>query len=265
MDTGLFSGTKRSFFDISAECTQGGGRQPPKSPARFAKELKSKCFTAGLEDMPLVAGLYRDGFVEKFASTTELAFSRLGWGDDEMRGLMEIAEEGYFKEIEELDLSFNKFGDGAIRALAEIASKPGGLLGGLKRLDLSGNQYSLEGSASLAEAIAGGALPMCSWFGGMEHGPFANGFGQFGGGREVEGKSGWRSAVEVLRVSGRRYTSPLAGSPPACHRAQGLPSRWTTAAPTAANPSRRHCVSARSATASRFPDAFPCAGRLSGK
>ena len=81
-------GDVESYEQIKELCTQGGGRKPPKEPDAFAVELKSKCFTAGLEDTPLVVGLYKNGFTEKFQRTRELIFTGLKWGDAEMKDLM---------------------------------------------------------------------------------------------------------------------------------------------------------------------------------
>ena len=82
-------------------------RIPPVLPDNFKEQLERKGFTNGSTDRPLVAGLYRDAFEQRFARAEELSFAGVEWGDTEAQALAEVLSSGAAPRLRELKLGYN--------------------------------------------------------------------------------------------------------------------------------------------------------------
>ena len=101
-------------------------RPPPRLPEDFEKELrKSKTFTNGKEDYPVVCDLYRKAFVRAMGSATQLRYNNLDWGDQEAVQLAEVIWSGELKQVETIHLTGNpRIGEAGRQAL-ELAFESG--------------------------------------------------------------------------------------------------------------------------------------------
>ena len=136
--------TGEGKFDAK-KCMQG--RKAPLLPKEFAEQLKTKGFTNGSDDRPLVAGLYSKGFEERFGAVIQLSYVNLGWGDEGVRALALVLPHA--RVLQELYLGNNLIGNAGARALAEALP----LLPALKQLYLNDNSIGDEGARALAEAL----------------------------------------------------------------------------------------------------------------
>ena len=84
--------------------TLSSTRIPPVLPDNFKEQLERKGFTNGSTDRPLVAGLYKDAFEQRFAKAEELDFQELGWGDTEVQALAEVLGSGMVPRLRSLVL-----------------------------------------------------------------------------------------------------------------------------------------------------------------
>jgi hypothetical protein len=134
-------------FD-ARECTQG--RKAPVLPEEFEEQLKTKGFTNGSTDNPLVARLYREGFEARFGAATSLFYAALGWGDEEARAVARVLPHA--PALTSLYLMDNSIGDEGARALAKA------LPAALTSLSLYSNSIGDEGARALAEALPHAAL-----------------------------------------------------------------------------------------------------------
>jgi hypothetical protein len=124
-------------------------RDPPVSPARFEAELASRTFTNGKDDKPLVAKLYRDGFVERIGACARLVFAGHGWGPPEVATLAETLSTGCARNLQLLVLLSNPVGDGGARSIA-------GMLRHLPKLTMI-----IMGNATIGEAAAAALRAEC--------------------------------------------------------------------------------------------------------
>ena len=119
LDLGLMrGGVEYDCGSLREDCTQDGGRRPPLLPSAFAIELEKKSFTNGKEDYPLVKGLYKDAFEERFGKATKLIYGMLGWGDAEAAQLAEVLASGAAPRLETLIITNNEIRDEGCKALA---------------------------------------------------------------------------------------------------------------------------------------------------
>ena len=95
---------KAREYDISPLMSS---RIPPVLPDNFTEQLELKGFTNGSTDRPLVAGLYRDAFEQRFAKAEELVFGGVNWGDTEAQALAEVLGSGMVPRLRSLDLRCN--------------------------------------------------------------------------------------------------------------------------------------------------------------
>ena len=125
----------------------------PGSDTPVEEELKS------VERMTAVAQN-----ASHMAAVVELPYAGLGWDDAQVltvcQALRAAHAGGGLKEVQELNLSFNKMGDGAMAALAALLEE--GAMPKLERLRLQENQISDAGVAALVTALRGGAIPACA-------------------------------------------------------------------------------------------------------
>ena len=102
------------YVDLMHACAVA--RPPPLAPEEVRRLLEhEKKFTAGA-DVEVVDKLYRAFFEGVTGHATTLVFQRLEWGEAEARQLAAVLPR--FAAVEELDLSYNRLGDGGAAALA---------------------------------------------------------------------------------------------------------------------------------------------------
>ena len=80
---------------------------PPVLPDNFKEQLEMKGFTNGSTNRPLVAGLYRDAFAQRFAKVEELHLNSMRWRDTEVQALAEVLGSGMVPRLRSLDLWCN--------------------------------------------------------------------------------------------------------------------------------------------------------------
>ena len=102
---------------------------------------------SGKDDKPVVAMLYRVAFEARFGAATELQYSALGWGDEEVCVVVGVLP--YAPKLESLFLVGNDIGNEGARVLAEAL--PSALK--LRELTLDASQIGDEGARALAEAL----------------------------------------------------------------------------------------------------------------
>ena len=151
-DLGKFTGEKTTLIEVIEECA--AARAPPLTPAEFALALSSKSFTSKKADEKMVADLYKGIFDEQMGKATELNYSNLQWGDEQVTALCKVLAGGALAKLEVLDLGVNQIGDAGVAALAEAAGK----LPQLKALDLGGNPNISQQAKDALKA----ALPNCN-------------------------------------------------------------------------------------------------------
>ena len=109
---------------------------PPRLPSKFESTLETKQWLNSKDDKPLVAKLYAAAFRTFFETKLKLDYSRLGWGDDEVRELCEVIRSGTLRRCQIIDLSSNRVGDHGMRDLA--AAIESGKLSSCKAIVLDG-------------------------------------------------------------------------------------------------------------------------------
>ena len=122
-----------SFLEVQEKCTAGmtggltggGTLGPPLSPAAFAEAVEARRFArAGRSresDLALVVALYADTFEQRMREATELQFTGLGWGDDEVLSLTRVLSAlERLENLETLRLDGNRFGEAGEAALCEL-------------------------------------------------------------------------------------------------------------------------------------------------
>ena len=130
-------------------------RIPPVLPDSFKEQLEQKGFTNGSTDRPLVAGLYKDAFEQRFAKAEELKFGGLGWGDTEVQALAEVLGSGMVPRLRSLYLGKNEIGHEGAAALARALPQ----LPALEEITLADNSIGDDGVQALAGALSSGAAP----------------------------------------------------------------------------------------------------------
>ena len=131
-------------------------RIPPVLPDNFTEQLELKGFTNGSTDRPLVAGLYRDAFEQRFAKAEELDFGVLEWGDTEAQALAEVLGSGVVPRLRSLDLGSNKkIGCEGVAALARALPQ----LPALEEINLYDNSIGDAGVQALAGVLSSDAAP----------------------------------------------------------------------------------------------------------
>lgn len=173
--------------DFDFEHNERIHRPPPAEPLVFVKghEL-GDCVFADEGERKIASNLYQAALFETLAGSTELIFSKLGWGDVEVarlalvlplcanlvtlkldcnaigdKGIVALAEAlSSLEVLEVLNLSGNVIGDpGASRLSGALTD--GALQASLKNLGLNDNSLGDKGALNLASAISGGAIPNC--------------------------------------------------------------------------------------------------------
>ncbi len=90
IDTSKLTGDEKSVFDL---ITNGkADRSPPIAPDAFRDMLTSGVANGTIKftnsgDVEVVAGIYERAFLDEMSSATELWYSGLGWGDEQIKTL----------------------------------------------------------------------------------------------------------------------------------------------------------------------------------
>lgn len=150
IDIGAFSERGLFYPNVARAIEQcaKGTRPPVRHPNQVAAMLEEKSFFARA-DVATVATLYRDFFEEVAPWCDRLKLAKLGWGDAELQDL--AAALPSFVRLSELDLSENQFGlEGARHLASWVAASTS-----LTTLLLTRNSLGAEGAKALAPAIAG--------------------------------------------------------------------------------------------------------------
>jgi hypothetical protein len=171
-DTALISlkgltGAETSLFTV--RFNGRAAREPPMAPAAFASMLEAGVASGAIKftnrgDVGVVATIYGKAFAAEMAAVVWLAYVALGWDDAQGRTVCEALRAahagGGLRKVEELNLGFNRMGDGAAAALAALLEE--GAMPNLEGLSLISNRMGDDGVAALASALRGGALPACT-------------------------------------------------------------------------------------------------------
>lgn len=144
---------------IAARCE--ARRPPPLLPDEFKTILNQKQFTSKKADCENVVQIYREAFTQQLGAATELNFSRLGWTDVELIGLLKVLgdKQAPARNCTFLALKENAIGDDGIKALVRVLISEPSPLPKLTRLELNGNAIGDGGFRAIAAAYRDGSLP----------------------------------------------------------------------------------------------------------
>jgi hypothetical protein len=129
--------------------TCAAGRPPPPVPARFRVLLEDKSFTSKKADIETVASLSKGAFEPRMGKAVQLQYSGLGWTDEDAKLLGEAL--GVARSLKKLYLSGNDFTDEGVKTLA--AALRNGKAPKLKEIYLwQGNQMALDAGNRFSSA-----------------------------------------------------------------------------------------------------------------
>ena len=115
----------------------------------MARLVARKRFTSKKGDLPMVIALNTRTILSIFRDMKMLAYSEVGWGDDEAVQLAEVLP--LCTSATELELQSNKISDRGAKALAAAFAE--GAMPKLERLYLKNNQIGAKGAVARAEAV----------------------------------------------------------------------------------------------------------------
>ena len=119
---------------------------PPMTPAAFSQMIgdeKRVTFTNG-SDLRVVKNLYESSLTSSLSKTEGLAYTNLGWGDDQISRLVKSFVPPLCCSLLKLHLDGNQITDAGIETICEAAQGPG-VLPLLKQLFLDKNMISDAG------------------------------------------------------------------------------------------------------------------------
>eukprot|EP00966_Prymnesium_polylepis_P048847 1130514-Prymnesium_polylepis.1 len=91
------------------------------APAALARLVATKRFTSKKGDLPMVIELNTRTIISLFCDVAELAYTDLGWGDEEVVQLCEVLP--FCQSLNKLLLYNNAIGDAGMRVLSDMFAR----------------------------------------------------------------------------------------------------------------------------------------------